>query len=71
MKSINIFLIAIILAFTLNSCVATVRPSHQVVIVKTLPRYHKVFYIKGVKYYKWNGYYHRKTNRGFMVVSRY
>jgi len=71
MKRLNLFFIAIVLFVSLSSCVATVRPSRSVVVVRTLPRYHKVVYVKGVKYYKWNGYYHRKTNHGYVVVSRY
>jgi len=71
MNTVKSFFIAITLAVLLTSCVATVRPSHNFVIVKTLPRYHKVVYVRGVKYYKWNGHYHKKTHRGYVVVSRY
>jgi len=64
-------IVFIALSFTLFSCVATVRPARQVVVVKTLPRIHQVVYVKGVKYYKWNGHYHKRTGRGYVVVSRF
>jgi uncharacterized membrane protein (UPF0127 family) len=70
MRTTTIFLLALIFSFSLTSCVTAVRttPTHRVVVVKKLPRVHKVIYIKGQRYYKWNGVYHRKISRGFVVV---
>jgi hypothetical protein len=70
MKAFISFFIALFLLVSLSSCVATVRPTHNIVIVKTLPRHYKVAYVKGVKYYKWHGYYHKKTPRGYLVLPR-
>jgi uncharacterized protein YcfL len=56
--------------FVLTSCatrIDTAVPSNQLVIVKKVPRNHKVVYVKGKKYYYWNGRYHRKTARGYIV----
>jgi len=65
----TIVLFALLFSFTITSCVTTVRVTPaKVVVVKRLPRVHKVVYIKGHRYYKWNGVYHRKTARGFVVV---
>ena len=65
----TIVLLAILFSFTLTSCVTTVRATPaKVVVLKRLPKVHKVIYIRGHCYYKWNGVYHRKTARGFVVV---
>jgi len=69
MKTLSSILINLTLILMLSSCVATVRPTRSVVVAKTLPRYHKVVYVKGVKYYKWNGHYHKRTHRGYVVVK--
>jgi len=62
-------LLFVLFSFTLSSCVTTVRATPaRIVVVKRLPRIHKVVYIKGHRYYKWNGVYHRKTARGYVVV---
>jgi len=52
-----------------SSCVTTVRATPtKVVVIKKLPRIHKVVYIKGNRYYKWNGKHYRKTTRGYVMV---
>jgi hypothetical protein len=69
MRTTVVFLIALFFSFTLTSCVSTVRVTpNNIIVVKRLPRIHKVVYIKGHRYYKWNGVYHRKTARGYVVV---
>ena len=69
MRSTTVFLIALFFSFTLISCVTTARVNpNNIVVIKRLPRIHKVVYIKGHKYYKWNGTYHKKTARGYVVV---
>ncbi|MGV6846144.1 MAG: DUF6515 family protein [Lutibacter sp.] len=69
MKTTTVFLLALLFSFTISSCATTVRtqPS-KVVVVNRLPRAHKVVYVRGVRYYKWNGVYHKKTRRGYVVV---
>jgi hypothetical protein len=70
MKTITAFLLTLLFSFTLTSCVTTVRATPaKVVVVKRLPKVHKVVYIKGHRYYKWSGVYHRKTARGYVVVK--
>ena len=70
MRSTTVFSLALLFTLSLTSCVTVQRtsPNHKVVVVKRLPRVHKVIYIKGHRYYKWNGVYHRKTARGYVVV---
>ncbi len=49
--------------------VVTTTPVSKVVVVKHPPRHHKTVVVKGHKYYYWNDKYHRKTQRGYMVVK--
>jgi len=73
MKTYSSILVLVIFSFTLQSCVVKARPIHHsrasVVVVMHPPKYHKVVYVKGSKYYLWNGKYHRKTTRGYVVVK--
>ena len=67
-----IYAIAFIL-FTVSStsCVTRVhrKPAHKTTtVVRVAPKGHKVIYVKGNKYYKWNNKHYRKTKRGFVVV---
>jgi len=69
MKKGIIILLGLFFVLNLTSCTATVRPTQsKVVYVKHAPRQHKVVYVNGRKYYKWNGKHHRKTKRGYIVV---
>ena len=73
MKTYISILVFVIFSFTLQSCVVKTQPAHyhsaKVVYVKHAPEYHKVVYVKGSKYYFWNGKYHRKTAKGYVVVK--
>ena len=53
----------------LTSCATRVktRPA-KITYVKVAPRNHKVVYVKGNRYYHWNGQHYRKTKRGYVVV---
>ena len=63
------FIALIIIAFSFNSCVTTSRIAPtKVVVVKKLPRFHKVVVIKGQRYYAWNGKHYKKINKGYIVV---
>ncbi len=67
--SFYLVIVALFLSFSLNSCVATVRTRPAgVVVVHKLPRAHKVVFVNGHRYYKWNGNYYRKTPSGYIVV---
>lgn len=59
--------------FAFTSCatrvVTTTPAATKVVVVKKAPANHKVVYVNGKKYYRWNGKYHRKTRNGFIVVK--
>ena len=69
MRLFFIILITVILPFSFTSCVTTVRTTpSKVVIVKKIPRTHKVVFVKGQRYYKWNGKHYKKTNSGYIVV---
>ena len=60
-------------SFLFISCatrVETTIPSNNVVIIKKAPKSHKVIRVKGKRYYVWNGKYHRKTKKGYVVVYR-
>ena len=67
-----LFLLGIV-SFVLSSCatrIVTSTPSTKVVVVKKAPTHHKIVVIKGKPYYRWNGKYHRKTHRGYIVVKQ-
>ena len=71
MKAFYIILVALFLSAGMTSCATRVvtRPAPKTVtVVKVAPRGHKVVYVKGKKYYKWNGKHYRKTRRGYVVV---
>ncbi|WP_435261898.1 DUF6515 family protein [Tenacibaculum sp. nBUS_03] len=66
-------LIIIGLVFTVltTSCAPRVvvkKPRTKKVVVVKRPAKYKIVRIKGKKYYFWNGRYHRKTSRGYIVV---
>lgn len=66
------FIISVLTLFLFSSCatrVVTPAPTTKVVVVKHPPKHHKVVVIKGKKYYYWNGQYHRKTRKGFVIVK--
>ncbi len=73
MKRIILSLVILVFAFSLQSCVVHTRPAHhkptKVVYVKHAPKKHKIVVVKGKRYYYWNGKHHRKTKKGFVVVS--
>ncbi len=62
-----------IFAFFLQSCVVRPRPvvhhNHNKVVYVKAPRHHKIVVVKGKKYHYWHGKYHRKTNKGYVVVT--
>jgi hypothetical protein len=67
-KFVTLVLLSI---FSFTSCatrVITTTPATKVVVVKRAPTQHKVVYVKGKKYYRWNNTYYRKTKRGYVVT---
>ncbi|SDW13418.1 hypothetical protein SAMN05444411_101130 [Lutibacter oricola] len=69
MKTAFYFILILLFTTTASSCATTVKntPS-KVVVIKKLPRTHKIVRIKGVRYYKFNGKHYRKTRKGYVVV---
>ncbi len=70
MKKYLVLIVLISFAFT--SCASRVvrtRTAEKVVIVKTLPKNHRVVYVNGKRYYKWGGKRYRKSNGGYVVVT--
>ncbi len=66
-----IFLLTIVL-FASTSCATRVvhtTPQRNVVIVDKAPRNHSLVVVKGKRYYRWNGNYYRKTQRGYVLVG--
>ena len=62
-------LITVVFTFSFSSCVTTVKATpSKVVVVQKLAKTHKIVYVKGQRYYKWNGNHYRKTNSGYMVI---
>ena len=65
-------LLGFVFAISLSSCaprVVTVQPARTTTtVIKVAPKKHKVVVIKGKRYYYWNGRYHKKTRRGYVVV---
>lgn len=59
-------------ALFFSSCATRIvssEPTTKVVVVKKTSRNYKVVKVKGNRYYLWNGKYHRKTRRGYVVVK--
>ncbi|MFD0962489.1 hypothetical protein [Pseudofulvibacter geojedonensis] len=70
MKNV-LYLFGIILLLSFNSCATRVKAratAKKVTVVKVAPRGHKVVYVKGAKYYTWNGKRYQKTRRGYILV---
>jgi uncharacterized lipoprotein YajG len=70
----KLLFILLVSLFTYTSCATrvittTATPTKNIVIVKKAPYQHKVVYVNGKKYYHWNGRYHRKTRKGFVLVN--
>ncbi len=67
-----IYAIALFLFTVIStSCVTRVqrKPVHKTTtVIRVAPKGHKVIYVKGKKYYKWNNKHYRNTKRGFVVV---
>lgn len=64
-------ILGFVFAILLNSCaprVVKVQPARTTTVIKVAPKKHKIVVIKGKRYYYWNGRYHKKTRRGFVVV---
>ena len=56
----------------LGSCAARVskpQATTNYIVVKKAPKNSKVVFVEGKKYYRWNGKFHRKTGRGYLVVT--
>ncbi len=69
----SLFYILLFTGILTTSCATKVvvdpKPDNKTVVVKKVPNHHKVVFVNGRKYYKWNGVYHRKTARGYIVVK--
>ena len=64
--------IGLVFAILTTSCAPRVvvkEPRAKKVVVVKRPAKYRVVRIKGKKYYYWNGRYHRKTSRGYVVVK--
>jgi len=71
MKTFIYSIAFILFILSSTSCVTRVhrKPVHKTTtIVRVAPKGHKVIYIKGNKYYKWNNKHYKKTKKGFVVV---
>jgi biopolymer transport protein ExbD len=65
-----LLIISFAFAMSFTSCathVAVKTPS--VKVVKVAPKHHKVVVVKGKRYYFWNGRYHKKTRKGYVIVK--
>lgn len=69
MRAALYLIIIFIFSLSCTSCATTARTkTAKVVVVHKLPKIHKVVYIKGHRYYKWNGKHYRKTRKGYVIV---
>ncbi len=64
-----IIIFGILSMLTTTSCATRVVNQPEKVVVVKRPTKYKVVHIKGKKYYMWNGHYHRKTKRGYVLVK--
>jgi len=72
MKNLFTILLGVALFILSTSCVTAVRPSHvhtKTVVVKKVPKHHKVVHVKGHKYYAWGGKHYKKTRKGYVFVK--
>jgi len=70
MKKLFIIVFGLIAISFSTSCITTVRPAHtRTVVVKVAPKNHRIVYVKGKRYYFWNGKHHRKTKNGYIIVK--
>lgn len=66
----NLLLVfTLIFSLSLTSCATRVvaTPANSVTIIKR-PAYYKTVRVNGNRYYVWNGRYHKKTRKGYVVV---
>jgi len=68
MKTLVYFL-SLIVTLSLTSCVVHTRTAPAQITVVKRPAKYKVVHVKGKRYYTWNGRYHKKTRKGYVVVS--
>ena len=72
MKYVNTIIVPLLFVFVLSACASRTVVRHpkknKVTVVKVAPRGHKVVYVKGARYYKWNGKHYRKTRNGYVLV---
>ena len=64
-----LYLLCLVFALSLTSCVVHTRTAPAQVTVVKRPAKYKVVRVKGTRYYVWNGRYHKKTRKGYMVVK--
>ncbi len=68
MRVLIIFL-GILFTMNITSCRSRVVVSNpNVKVITVAPKNHKVVYLKGKRYYFWNGNYHKKTRKGYVIV---
>jgi hypothetical protein len=65
-----LFILALLPLFLMSCAPRIIVPSatQKVVYIKKAPASHKIVVVKGKRYYRWNGKYHRKTRHGYVVV---
>ncbi len=63
-----LIIIGFIFTLSLTSCATRVVATPAKVTVVKRPAKYKVVKVKGNRYYVWNGRYHKKTRRGYVVV---
>lgn len=60
----------LIITLSISSCASrTTVQTPKYTVVKVAPKHHKVIFIKGKRYYFWNGRHYKKTRRGYIVVK--
>lgn len=70
MRTVYLLVVLFIFSLSFSSCATTVHTQPpKVLVIKKLPKHHRVVYINGHRYYKWNGKHYRKTKRGYVVVK--
>jgi hypothetical protein len=63
-----LLIIVFIFSLSFTSCVVHTRATPAKVVVVKRPVKYKVVRVKGTRYYVWNGHYHKKTKRGYVIV---
>lgn len=63
-----LLILGFIFTLSLTSCATRVVTTPAEVTVVKRPTKYKIVKVRGNRYYVWNGRYHKKTRKGYVIV---